>query len=298
MLTRKWRFRTLTLDAYESSQPLKAAFEDTAEPDDEATVRKREVLELHQPESGQRADPVQREAAPQNGAGDNSLSVSVHSSMAAYQPADGAGAGTEAMADGRVAATDSAADSAEIARREQRERLIGTTAIVTASLGHVARPGQGSHDSGRSGEVATTEVGVAMAVAPSEGFQTSTAMRDTHDGNVAGPLAAGPGTAVIPGSRAAGGGTNVAEYPPAVDGTDLESVSAPGSAAPGPLDRLEKAVVLREPARFAALKQKSLWRQLASAEAIYLTLFFTANVLILQLYLGACTAFETSPALP
>jgi hypothetical protein len=47
-------------------------------------------------------------------------------------------------------------------------------------------------------------------------------------------------------------------------------------------------VVLRVPARFAALKQKSLWRQLVSAEAIYLTLFFTANVLILQLYLGAC----------
>ncbi len=104
---------------------------------------------------------------------------------------------------------------------------------------------------------------VTPAVAPSEGFQTSTAVRE-HRG--------------VDDDRGAG---------TAVAGSVV--VHAEGAAGPGPdPDRgQEKAVILREPARFAALKTRSLWRQLASAEAIGLTLFFTAHVLILQLYLGA-----------
>ena len=105
-------------------------------------------------------------------------------------------------------------------------------------------------------------VDVTSAVEPSEGFQTSTAVREHH------------------GVSGTGGVSNAVAGAVVVSGECADVQADPDV-------RQEKAVVLREPARFAALKTRSLWRQLASAEAIGLTLFFTANVLILQLYLGA-----------
>ena len=45
-------------------------------------------------------------------------------------------------------------------------------------------------------------------------------------------------------------------------------------------------VVVRESVRFTALKGLSVWRQMVSPEAVGLALFFTINVVILQLYLS------------
>ncbi len=125
-------------------------------------------------------------------------------------------------------------------------------------------PGAGFADvSKRSAAPSVAEAADATpAVEPSEGFQTSTAVREHHG---------------VDDDRGAG---------TAVAGSVVVHTEGVSGAGPDPEAKQEKAVILREPARFAALKTRSLRRQLASAEAIGLTLFFTAHVLILQLYLG------------
>ena len=130
-----------------------------------------------------------------------------------------------------------------------------------------ARPvlgaGVADHSERPAALIGAEAVGMTPAVEPSEGFHTSTAVWEHH--GVHGDSGAG---AAVAGSVA----------------VHVEGASGAGDEMDS---GQEKALVLREPARFAALKTRSLWRQLASAEAIGLTLFFTAHVLILQLYLGA-----------
>ena len=139
--------------------------------------------------------------------------------------------------------------------------------------GSSARPAPGAGFADLSKRLAAPNsaeaVDVTSAVEPSEGVQTSTAVREHHGVD----------------DRAAGS---------AVAGSVVVHTEGVSGAGADPDRGQEKAVVLREPARFAALKTRSLWRQLASAEAIGLTLFFTAHVLILQLYLGALPTLACS----
>ena len=327
MLTRSWRFRTLTLDAYASSQPLKDFDRDSLQLKGEEAERKGDVAPLRVTKGHQMADSLTQGAMAQDDPGsDDSLSTSVPSSVPALRTADDGTVDTAAALDGPSDADTYVYSSLESARREQQERLIDSTATAAVVADHVMIPvkdpddssrcaaswsavqseafsegvtlsrGQLPHHAGSNPSIATSDAVVAAAVQPSQGFQTSTAVRDVHAGVVVGSIAEVPGYSsagtdtTSPGSGAASGGSTAGFGPgpgPGPGGADLESVPGTARSGSGAVNRQEKAVVLREPARFAALKQKSLWRQLVSAEAIYLTLFFTANVLILQLYLGA-----------
>ena len=319
VMTRNFRFCTLTLDAYDSSRRVGAGtkvdgdapYQHIAKPDLRAALKTEALESADEGGDSSLATSVHSSAPALPGAGESCalsanpakaspasrLNLDLNNSIDSadsgamteqHQHAAGVTVPDEAAQGGQQAATHADDSTSRAPAPSYRGHSSGAPVpsptpyepqtlsfhpIVQSSnkppvhSGSSARPvpGAGSADTSKqpTGPTDVEAADVTPTIEPSEGFQTLTAVREHHG---------------VDDDRGAGTA--------AVAGSVVVHTDGVADAGPDPDNRQEKAVVLREPARFAALKTRSLWRQLLSAEAIGLTLFFTAHVLILQLYLG------------